>query len=338
MPTQNNAGQGIVARVMQHPAFPMSALTVSLIILPFVNPSIYLSTDLLIFAILAMGYNFIFGHMGLISFGHAMFFGLGAYTTGLVLVNVYEGLTVLFFGMVVATLFAVIIGYVCLKKFGPGSVPSYLALTTLAFSQMWYFLVWSPLSSFTGGSDGLLAVPTPPVAIPGIFSFSLDDPYRLYFFVMVVFLICAWIIKRIIYSPFGRVIHGIRENELRVSFLGYNTFKYKLIAFALSGFFGGVAGSVYAIRMNYVGMETFHWMLGGEIIIMCLIGGMRTLWGPLVGSIIFWSIKDYISAEFQEWMGFIAVILIATVLFLPMGIWDKIVRMAERIFKFKIRR
>ena len=338
MSTQNNAGQGIVARVMQHSAFPMSALTVALIILPFVNPSIYLSTDLLIFAILAMGFNFIFGHMGVISFGHAMFFGLGAYTTALMLVNVYEGLSVLLLGVVVATGFAVLIGYICFKKFGPGTDPSYLALTSLAFCQMWYFLVWSPLAPITGGSDGLLAVPTPPVAIPGIFSFSLDDPYRLYFFVMVVFLICAWIIKRILYSPFGRVIHGIRENELRVSFLGYNTFKYKLIAFALTGVFGGVAGSLYAIRMNYVGLDSFHWMLSGEIIIMCLIGGMRTVWGPLVGSIIFWGIKDYIAAEFQEWMGFIAVIVILLVLFLPMGVWDKIVKSAERIFKFKIRR
>jgi len=148
---------------------------------------------------------------------------------------VYEGLSVLLLGVVVATVVAVIIGYVCLKKFGRGSDPSLLALTTLAFSQMFYFLVWTPLADLTGGSDGLLAVPTPPLTIPGVFSFSLDDPYRLYFFVMVVFLICAWIMKRIIYSPFGRVIHGIRENELRVSFLGYNTFRFKLIAFTLSG-------------------------------------------------------------------------------------------------------
>lgn len=335
MTTQNNAGQGIAARITQHKAFPMTAMTVLLIIFPFVNPSIYLSTDILIFAILALGFNFIFGHMGLISFGHAMFFGLGAYTTGIMLVNVYEGLTVLILGAVVATVFAVIIGYICLKKFGRGSDPSYLALTTLAFSQMWYFLVWTPLQAITGGSDGLLAVPTPPLTIPGVFTFSLDDPYRLYYFVMVIFLICAWIIKRIVYSPFGRVIHGIRENELRVSFLGYDTFKFKLIAFTLSGLFGGVAGSLYTIRMNYVGLDAFHWMLSGEIIIMCLIGGMRTLWGPLVGSLILWGFKDYIAALFQEWMGFIAIIVILLVLFLPMGVWDKIVKIFDRTFKIR---
>jgi branched-chain amino acid transport system permease protein len=297
-----------------------------LIILPFVNPSIYLSMDILIFATLAIGFNFIFGHMGVISFGHAMFFGLSAYTTGLILTNFYEGLTVLFFGIIVATGFAVVIGYICLKKFGPGSDPAYLALTTLAFSQMFYFLVWSPLSDITGGSDGLLAVPTPPLQIPGIFSISLDSPLRLYFFIMVVFLICGFLIKRIIHSPFGRVIHGIRENELRVSFLGYNTFKFKLICFTLSGFFGGVAGALYPIRMNYVGLDSFHWMLSGEIIIMCLIGGMRTLWGPLVGSIIFLFCKDLISSYTQEWMGFIAAIVIGLVLFLPKGVWDKIAR------------
>ena len=328
MPTQNNTEQGVYRKIINHSMFPMSLLTVVLIIMPFVNPSIYLSMDILIFAISAMGINFIFGHMGVISFGHAMFFGISAYTTGLILINFYEGLSTLFFGIIVATVFAVLIGYICLKKFGPGSDPSYLALTTLAFSQLFYFLVWTPFADITGGSDGLLAVPTPPVKIPWLFSLSLDSPYSLYFFIMVVFLICGYLIIRIINSPFGRVIHGIRENELRVSFLGYNTFKFKLICFTLSGFFGGVAGALYPIRMNYVGLDSFHWMLSGELLIMCLIGGMRTIWGPLVGSIIFLLCKDLISTYTQEWMGFIAAIVICSVLFLPNGIWDKIARSA----------
>lgn len=333
MTTQNSAGQGMASRVVHHSAFPMSVLTVLLIIFPYINPSIYLSTDILIFAILAMGFNLIFGHMGVITFGHAQFFGLGAYTTGLMLLHVYEGLTTIFFGALVATFFAAVIGYIVLKKFAAGDDPSLMALTVLAFSQMWYFLVWSPLKSITGGSDGLLVVPTPPLSIPGVFTFSLDDPYRLYFFVMVVFLICAWIIKRIIYSPFGRVLHGIRENELRVSFLGYNTFKFRLIAFTLSGLFGGVAGSLYTIRMNYVGLDAFHWMLSGEIIIMCLIGGMRTLWGPLIGSVILWGAKDYIATITQEWMGFIAVIVILLALYMPFGIWDKVAKLGMRLGK-----
>jgi branched-chain amino acid transport system permease protein len=333
MAAQHNSEQGTAAKIMQNQVFSWCVLVGVLVLMPFVNPSIYLSMDILIFGLLAMGFNFIFGHMGVISFGHAMFFGLGAYTTGLVMLNFYEGLTVLLFGVIVATIFAVVIGYICLKKFPPGSDPAYLALTTLAFSQMFYFLVWSPLSKWTGGSDGLLAIPTPPLQIPGLFSISLDSPYRLYFFIMVVFLVCGILIKKIIDSPFGRVILGIRENELRVSFLGYNTFRFRLICFTLSGFFGGVAGSLYPIRMNYVGLDSFHWMLSGEIIIMCLIGGMRTLWGPLVGSIIFLSFKDLISSYTQEWMGFIAAIVIGLVLFLPKGVWDKITTSVARIFK-----
>ena len=333
MPTESSVRKGIFGRTMQNPFFPMCFLTIVLVVMPFVNPSIYLSIDILIFGILAMGFNFIFGHMGLISFGHAMFFGFGAYTTGLLLLNWYEGLSVIFFGVAAATIVAIVIGYVCLKKFARGSNPAYLALTTLAFCQMFYFLVWSPLQRFTGGSDGLLAIPTPPLEIPGLFSISLDPPLTLYFFVMVVFIICGFLIKRIIHSPFGRVIHGIRENELRVSFLGYDPFKFKLISFALSGLFGGVAGSLLTIRMNYVGLDTFHWLLSGEIVIMCLIGGMRTIWGPLVGSMIFWSFKDTIAAYTQEWMGFIAIIIIALVLFLPKGVWDKIATTSLRVFK-----
>ena len=331
MAAQNNAQQGTAAKILQHPQFSWLILVAVLVLMPFINPSIYLSMDILIFGLMAMGFNFIFGHMGVISFGHAMFFGISAYTTGLIMLNFYEGLTVLLFGVLAATIVAIIIGYICLKKFPPGSDPAYLALTTLAFCQMFYFLVWSPLAKYTGGSDGLLAIPTPPLQIPGLFSISLDSPYRLYFFIMVVFLICGILIKKIIDSPFGRVIHGIRENELRVSFLGYNTFRFRLICFTLSGFFGGVAGSLYPIRMNYVGLDSFHWMLSGEIIIMSLIGGMRTLWGPLVGSIIFLSIKDLISSYTQEWMGFIAAIVIGLVLFLPKGVWDKITTSAVRI-------
>jgi branched-chain amino acid transport system permease protein len=333
MAEKNNTEQGTAEKIIQHPVFSWWLLVAVLVFMPLINPSIYLSMDILIFGLLAMGFNFIFGHMGVISFGHAMFFGLGAYTTGLILLNFYEGLTVLLFGVLVATLFAIVIGYICLKKFPPGSNPAYLALTTLAFSQMFYFLVWSPLSKWTGGSDGLLAVPTPPLQIPGLFSISLDSPYPLYYFIMVVFLICGFLIKRIIHSPFGRVILGIRENELRLSFLGYNTFRFRLICFTISGFFGGVAGSLYPIRMNYVGLDSFHWMLSGEIIIMCLIGGMRTLWGPLVGSIIFLSFKDLISSYTQEWMGFIAAIVIGLVLFLPKGVWDKITTGAVRVVK-----
>jgi branched-chain amino acid transport system permease protein len=331
MAEPNNTEQGTAEKIIQHPAFSWWLLVAAVVFLPLINPSIYLSMDILIFGLFALGFNFIFGHMGLISFGHAMFFGIGAYTSGLLLVNFYEGLTVLFSGVIAATIFAIIIGYICLRKFPPGSNPAYLALTTLAFSQMFYFLVWTPLAPITGGSDGLLAVPTPPLQIPGLFSISLDSPYRLYYFIMVIFLICAYLIKRIISSPFGRVILGIRENELRVSFLGYNTFRFKLICFTLSGFFGGVAGSLYPIRMNYVGLDSFHWMLSGEIIIMCLIGGMRTLWGPLVGAIIFLYFKDLISSYTQEWMGFIAAIVIGLVLFLPKGVWDKITTSAVRI-------
>ena len=333
MAAQNNTEQGTAAKIMQHPWFSWIVLVAVLVLMPFINPSIYLSMDILIFGLIAMGFNFIFGHMGVISFGHAMFFGIGAYTTGLIMLNFYEGLTVLLFGVVAATLFAVVIGYICLKKFPHDANPAYLALTTLAFSQMFYFLVWSPLSKWTGGSDGLLAINTPPLQIPGLFSISLDSPYRLYFFIMVVFLICGLLIRKIIHSPFGRVIHGIRENELRVSFLGYNTFRFRLICFTLSGFFGGVAGSLYPIRMNYCGLDSFHWMLSGEVIIMCLIGGMRTLWGPLVGSIIFLFFKDAISNLTQEWMGFIAAIVIGLVLFLPQGVWHKATESLGRISK-----
>ena len=307
-------------------------MTIFVLMLSLFVP-IHLSLDILIFGILVMGYNFIFGHMGLLSFGHAMFFGIGAYSTGFILSNYYEGWLVLFIGGGIAAILAIAVGYVCLKRFGSGTDPAYLALTTMAFSQMIYFICLSPLREYTGGSDGILGISTPPFTIPGIFSISLDSPLRLYFVILGVFILCVFLMRCMIYSRFGRVIHAIRENERRVEFLGYNPFLFKLIAFVLSGFFGGIAGSLYAIRLNYVGLETLYWLMSGEIVIMCLIGGMKTFWGPLIGTAIFLIFKDMISNYTQEWLGFIAVMIIVVVLFSPSGIWGRLEKSFLRIQK-----
>lgn len=304
------------------PVISFIVLIAAFVLLPLVFP-LYVSIDILIFCIFTLSFNLVFGHLGLVHFGQAMFLGISLYATALTLVHVYKGLLSLFVGIAVATLIAAAIGYILLRRFKFGTDSAYLALTTLAFGQMFYFLCLSPLKGITGGTDGF-AVPVPDLRLPGIISISLRNPWNLYFFILVILLLCIFLMRRIVFSPFGRVIHAIRENEYRVSFLGYNTFRYKLAMFILSGTFAGVAGSLYSIRLTYAGPDNLHWLLSGEVVLMCIIGGKGTFYGPIIGAAIYILLKDYISALTSEWMGILAVIIILIVLFLPKGIWHAV--------------
>lgn len=307
-----------------------------LLAFPFLLPSTDLATDILIMGLFAMGYNFIFGHMGKISFGHAMFFGLGSYTVGFLLLHAHMPTWAYLFsipiGMLVAGGIAYVIGYVCLKKVGVYWLnPAYFALTTLAFAQMFYYIFFIPLEPWSGGYDGMWGIPTP---IIGLGSFTIElSGVNYYYFVLVIFAICIFLIRKILDSPFGKMLHAIRENEERALFLGYDAFKFKLFAFILSGLFGGLAGALHAFRLSYCGTEDLHWILSGEVIFMPLLGGMRIFYGPLLGAFILLFFKDFIVAYTAEWMLFIAVMVILIVLFLPEGVGAPVEKLISRRLK-----
>lgn len=315
-------------------------LGVILLAFPFILPSTALATDILLMGLFAMGFNFIFGHMGKISFGHAMFFGLGSYTVGFLLIQFnmppWAHLLSIPIGMLVAGAIAYVVGYVCLKKVGVYWLnPAYFALTTLAFAQMFYYIFFIPLEPWSGGYDGMWGIPTP---IIGLGSFTIElSGKNYYYFVLVIFAVCIFLIKKILDSPFGKMLHAIRENEERALFLGYDAFKFKLYAFILSGLFGGLAGALQTFRLGYCGTEDLHWALSGEVIFMALLGGMRIFYGPLLGAFIYLFFKDFIVAYTDEWMLFVAIIVIVIVLFLPEGVGAPVGKLISRRLKWKYR-
>ncbi len=308
----------------------MLILTVLLIILPWIMPSFSTATDMLIFGLFAMGFNLLLGQTGILSFGHATFFGLGAYGTAMFLVEpqsiqrvpVSLGWFGLITGIVLATIVALVIGILSLRRKG-----TYFALITVAFNMMIYFIFIQNPFNLTGGGDGLVGIQTPQL-------FGLENwrtPLTWYYFVMIIIVIAVALLRILQTSPFGKVLKAISENEERVKLLGYNTDKYKLISFTLSGLFSGLAGALFAFHLNYVGLDTLYWMLSGEVLIITLLGGFRTFFGPLIGAVAYILLKDGISAYTEDWMIVMGLMVMAVILaFRGSGILEMIEKRVQK--------
>jgi len=285
-------------------------------VFPFLIPYEGLAAQVLTYGLFALGFNIVYGYTGLLSFGHAAFWGLGAYGTGIALAklgvqSLWIGLAA---GMGAALVAGVIIGYLCLRRRG-----IYFAMLTLAFGQMIFFGAFH-MSQWTGGDDGLRGIPRLPLELPGI-AIALDTPLRLYYFIMAVVALMLLGLKRIMDSPFGAVVQAIRENPSRAEACGYDVRRVKLLAFTFSAFFAGVAGALEAIRLNFVPIDALYWTTSAQVVIMTLIGGAGTFFGPFVGAAAFLLLQDWLSLVMESWSLVIGLIFIAFVLFLPKGIW-----------------
>ncbi len=296
-----------------------------LVAIPFLLPYEALATQIVIWGLLALGYNILYGYTGLLSFGHAAYFGLGAYATGIVLIRTNCSLLAgIGAGVGVACLGAVVIGFFCLRRRG-----IYFALLTMAFAQMLYFIasIWE---SLTGGEPGLRNIPHPPLEIPGLFSLNIYTPVRFYFFVFALVVISLLLLNRILESPFGKVLQGIRENEKRARALGYNTNRIKWLSFILSGTFSGLAGALHTLYINFVGLEQLYWETSGKILLMNLLGGPGTFFGPFIGAGVFLYLEDIISGFTRYWMIVLGPIFVLCVLFFPQGIWGTVRDLADK--------
>ena len=304
---------------------PIIMIVVILIIFPFVSPYKALSTQIIIFGLLALGYNILYGYTGLLSFGHAAFFGLGAYASGIVLVRTNCSIwTSIGVGIVVSAIGAVIIGFFCLRRRG-----IYFALLTLAFSQMLYYIAYTWVS-VTGGEPGLRGIPRPPLELSGVFSINIYTPTRFYFFTLAFIIASLIILKRILESPFGKVLESIRENEKRARACGYNTNRIKWVSFILSGIFSGLAGALHTLYINFVGIDQLYWATSGMIVMMTLLGGPGTFFGPFIGAGVFLYLEDIISGFTKYWMIFLGPIFVLCVLFFPQGIWGTVKNYADK--------
>ena len=294
-----------------------------LLAIPFLTANFSLSTHILIFGLFAMGYNLALGETGMLTFGHAAFFGLGAYGSGLFLAHVsppaWLGFLCLVTGTALAIVGGFVIGLLSLRRRG-----TYLALITLAFAEMIYFIVFQ-WTSLTGGDDGLFGVMTPELGIPGVVTISftggvLPGNVTFYLFAFVIFMLSLLAMRRLKRSNFGHALNAIRENENRARFLGYDVDRYRLAAFTVSAGFSGLAGALYAPFLNYVGLSTLHWVLSGEVNFWVLLGGIGSFVGAAVGTFVYFWLSDTISTLTSHWKLPMGLILIGIVLFFPEGV------------------
>ncbi len=295
---------------------PVVAFLAVFAVFPFLVPYKALATQVLIYGLFALGFNLLYGYTGLLSFGHAAYWGLGAYGTGIALAKLKVGSLWLALGagLGLAALGGVAIGFLCLRRRG-----IYFAMLTLAFAQLLYFVGFH-LADVTGGDDGLRGIRVPPLTLPGI-RVSLENSTAFYYFALGLVGFAVAGLKRVLDSPFGAVLQAIRENSDRAAACGYDIRRVKLLSFVFSALFAGLAGALEALRLNVVPIESPYWSTSGQVVIMTLLGGAGTFFGPFVGAATWLVLEDRLAVFTESWPLVIGAIFMAFVLFLPKGIW-----------------
>jgi len=286
---------------------------------PFVLYPVFLMKALC-FALFACAFNLLIGYVGLLSFGHAAFMGSASYITAhVVKVWGFEPLAGILAGTAVALLLGAVFGWLAIRRQG-----IYFAMITLALAQMIFFVALQV--KFTGGEDGIQAVPRG--RLLGVI--DLSDTFAMYYFVLVIFLIGYAAIYRTIHSPFGQVLKAIRENEPRAISLGYRTDRYKLLAFILSATLAGLAGSTKSLVFQLASLTDVQWQMSGEVVLMTLIGGLGTVFGPVVGAFIDVTMENYL-AQYGSWVTVMqGVIFVICVLTFRRGVVGEIIYLAQR--------
>lgn len=305
----------------------LEVLLLVLLVMPVVLKSGYgitVLTEVMVFAIAAMSLDLLLGYTGLASFGHATFFGLGAYTAGLLGVH-YPAL--LPFTLLAAALVGGVAAYggayMVLRSSG-----IYFIFLTLALSQM-VFAIAFKWKWLTGGDDGLPGVPRPSFG-PLDKWIDFNDNTVFYLFTLVIFLLSYLALKRITNSSFGSVLIGIRENRTRMEALGYNTQAYMVAAFAIAGLFAGVAGALFAHQFHLVSPDQLHWQASAILLVMVVLGGSGSLIGPVIGALIIILLQNVVSSYTQRWPSIMAVSFIIVVLYARGGVWGFISKLASR--------
>jgi branched-chain amino acid transport system permease protein len=284
-------------------------MVVGLIAAPFFTYPLFLM-QVMCFALFACAFNLLIGYVGLLSFGHALYFGWASYLSAhAAKVWHFTPELAILTGTAMAAICGLVAGSLAIRRQG-----IYFAMITLALAQMAYFFALQ--AKFTGGEDGIQAVPR-----GHLFGLvDLSNTYAMYAVVLVIFLAAFLFIYRIIHSPFGEVLKAIRENEARAISLGYKTDHYKLMAFVLSATLAGLAGATKAIVFQIASLTDVNWPMSGEVVLMTLVGGLGTIFGPVVGALTIVSMQNYL-AQFGDWVSVIqGVIFVACVLLFRRGI------------------
>lgn len=284
-----------------------------------------LAARIFIIWIALLGFAILAGYTGMVSFGHAIFFGLGAYAAAWSLLHLAPVLPLsLIAGVAAATIAALVIGYLCIRTEGV-----YFILLTLAFAELGYQVVFNG-GSITGGRNGLFSVPKGDIDIFGLIAFDWRDPVQAYYLALFAFGVAYAVARWIVNSPFGATLVAVRDNADRAAYLGYDVAAIKRRSFTISAVFAGFAGALWAHHQSYVSPELLHWSLSGQFIIMTWLGGVGTLIGPMIGGALLLSLADILSSIMKNWLVLVGALYIAVVLWAPQGLWGILVRLFQK--------
>ena len=298
-----------------HPALRWAPLLLLLLVPLFAGRFYqYLLTQIFIASLMAIAFNLLLGTTGLLSFGQAAFFGVGAYTVGLLLAKGgFATLPALLLAPVVAGVAAGVIGFFCVRLSGV-----HFAMLTLAFGQL-IFTVAYKWYGMTGGDNGIQGIPVKPIPLGGLGALDIGSTQAMFYFVLAVVGLSVELLRRFRSSPFGATLKAIRENGQRASFLGLNIHLYQWMAFVVSGAFTGLAGGLFALMEKSISPEIIHWSKSAEPVFMTIIGGIYTFAGPAVGAVVYVILNSYLVAWTENWALVLGLVLLTLVLVLPGG-------------------
>ncbi len=288
----------------------VGVLVLGLVLLPSVTGrySVYLAIQILILSVFSLGFNLLFGYTGLLSFGQAGFFGIGAYGCAKILLAVPNLFLGLVGGVVAAGVAALVLGFLSVRH-----TRIYFSMLTLAYGMMIFSIAWK-WRDFTGGDDGLVGIPRAPLEIPGLLSLSVATQERYYYVVLVLSLVAIWAMYRLVHSPLGLTLQGIRDSESRAEFAGVPVRTYRLIAFTVAGLYAGLAGALLTPLENTVTPPIAHWSTSAEPVLATLLGGAHVFGGPIVGAFLFFMLKDIIVRFTEYWLIWLGAIVVALVM------------------------
>ena len=293
--------------------------------LPMLGGYTALAGRVLVLGLAAMSFNILLGFTGVMSFGHAAYFGLGAYGAGLTLKYLTPSTPLaILAGILLGGLAGTLFGRLIVKRRGV-----YFAMVTVAFGQIAFYVAYS-WNDLTGGYDGLRGFTRAPIDLGFVTLDITNNGTLFYYFLLFVFAVATALQALILASPFGRTLLAIRENERRARFLGIPIERHIWLSFSISCAFTALAGSLYALLNNFADPLGLHYSLSGEIVIMTVMGGMRAFWGPLIGAALFVLLQDYISSMTTNWMSFVGLIFVLVVLFFPRGLLGMLQRGAVK--------
>lgn len=292
-------------------------VAVMIVLLPIIQRPV-VASEVMTLAIAALALNLLLGYTGLLSFGHAMFFGIGAYCTGILATKYdFSAFTAIPIAVVVTAAISWLIGLVCVRRSG-----LYFIMITLAFNQMFYFIAYS-WTTMTGGEDGLPGLRRPAL---------IADQWSFYIFTVIIFLITITLMKRFVDSPTGRILQAIRDNPARAAATGYDVERYKLIAFVMSGLFTGLAGAIFAFVFEIVPIDKIHLLFSGDILFMTLIGGSASFIGPLIGAAFYTWLQETVSLYWDRWPMVLGIVFALVVLFFRTGIVGMAEALGQKLF------